>query len=339
MDLEQVKILLERYNQGLCTPEETELVEQWFNGINQHETSSTGKEELRLQLSDIKSAIDNQLAPQKPVRRMRGWYIAAAAAVLITAVCLFWYNQPTRSVEIAGTPEPAVHIARTTRTVINGSVEIVTPRMVRDTIKLEDGSTIVLNAGSKLRYPEHFSNTERSIWLEEGEAYFDATQQQGRPFVVYTNPLTTTALGTTFNIRTYAAENKVTVALFTGKVKVDHLNTTGNQAGSLVLNPSEQVSFNRLQPALRKTSFAKPEEVYGWKKGHLIFKDASFDELQTGLGNHFGVTVVNQSSKTVWNYTGIFRNESLQDVMETLCIATSLTYSVKKDTVFLVNKH
>nr|WP_240966253.1 FecR family protein [Pseudoflavitalea sp. G-6-1-2] len=211
--------------------------------------------------------------------------------------------------------------------------------MVRDTIRLEDGSSIVLNAGSKLRYPEHFSDTERSIWLEEGEAYFDATQQQGRPFVVYTNPLTTTALGTTFNIRTYAAENKVTVALFTGKVKVDHLNTSGNRAGSLVLNPSEQVSFNRLQPGLKKTSFAKPEEVYGWKKGHLIFKDASFDEIQTGLGNHFGVTVLNHSSKTTWNYTGIFRNESLKDVMETLCIATSLTYSVKKDTVFLVNKH
>lgn len=335
MDLEQIKILLERYNQGACTPEEAVIVEKWFDSIGQQPSIHAG-EELDLELGDIKSRIDSQIAP--PVRRIPRWYAVAVAVVLLIIAGIFWYNQRTPAHEMASQPlntTPAIAI----RTIKNGSVEVITPRMVKDTIQLQDGSTIVLNAGSRLRYPVHFSNSERSFWLEEGEAFFDAAHDQDRPFVVHTGALTTTALSTTFNIRTYATENKVTVALFTGKVKVDHPGRSGNEAASLVLLPSEQVSFNLRQLSVRKTSFAKSEDVSGWKTGSLIFKDASYDEIATGVENHFGVTVINQSSKTTWNYTGTFHNESLKEVMETICLATSLSYTVKKDTVIFVNKY
>jgi len=340
VDIEQVKILLDRYNQGICTPEETEMVEQWFDQVNQDQSTRVSEGEFRQELSDIKSRIDRQIAPSSPVRRMRRWYAAAAiAAVLVVTTGIIWFNQRKPVAGPIVNAQPIKTPAIALRTIKNGSVEISTPRMVKDTVTLQDGSTIVLNSGSRLRYPEHFSDTERSIWLEEGEAYFDAAADPGKPFVVHTGPLTTTVLGTTFNIRTYAIENKVTVALFTGKVKVDHLNKAGNQATSLELRPSEQVSFDRRQFSIKKTSFAKPDEVAGWKKGYLVFKDASFDEIATGLKNHFGVTLINQSSKTEWDYTGIFQNESLKDVMKILCLTKSLSYAIKSDTVYLVNKN
>lgn len=340
MDVEQIKILLERYNQGICTPEEAEIVEQWFERVDPDQSTSINEEDLHLHLSDIKSRIDRQIAVPKPMRRIRRWYTAAAvAAVLLITTGIIWFNQRTPAVDTAANQPLTTAPAMAIHSVKDGSVEITTPRMVKDTIRLPDGSTIVLNAGSRLHYPEHFSNTERSIWLEEGEGFFEAVHDPARPFVVHTGALTTTALGTSFNIRTYATENKVTVALFTGKVKVDHLNTAGNKASSLVLMPSEQVNFDRRQLSLRKTSFAKPEEVAGWKKGYLIFKDASYNEIVNGIENHFGVTVINQSSKTEWDYTGTFRNESLTDLMKTLCLATSLSYSINKDTVYLVNQH
>ncbi|HVI47624.1 MAG TPA: FecR domain-containing protein [Chitinophaga sp.] len=340
MDLEQIKILLERYNQGICTPEEAEMVEQWFDRINQHQSTITNDRELNLQLSDIKSRIDEQIAPRTPVRYLRRWYAAAAvAAVLLVAAGIIWLQQHTPTNEATGNTQLAAASTTTTRIIKDGFVEITTPRTVKDTIHLQDGSSIVLNSGSKLRYPEHFSNTERSIYLEEGEAFFDAAPDPGRSFVVRTTDLATTALGTTFNIRAYTTENKVTVALLTGKVKVDQLNAANSKASSLVLLPSEQISFDRQQLSLIKTSFAKPEDVSGWKQGYLVFKDASYNEIVNGIENRFGVTVINQSNKTEWNYTGFFRNESLKDVMDIICIATSLSYTIKKDTVYLVNKN
>ena len=338
MDTEQIKSLLERYNQGLCTPEEAELVDQWFDQINPH-TPGMNKEDLHLQLSDIKSRIDFQLAPGKPVRRMRRWYIPAAAAAVLIIAGIFWFYPRKPSNIVADNHTQTATPALATRTIKDGSVIISTPRMVKDTIQLEDGSSIVLNAGSRLRYPEHFSNTNRSIWLEEGEAFFDATTDAARPFIVHTGPFTTTVLGTTFNIRTYAAEKLVTVALFTGKVKVDHPIADAGKTASLVLHPSEQVSFSLMESNIKKTYNAKSEEYSGWKQGLLVFKDASFTELATRIQNHFGVTVINQSSKTTWNYNGVFRSESLKDVMETLCIATGLSYSIKNNTVYLLNKN
>ncbi|WP_315822132.1 FecR family protein [Paraflavitalea speifideaquila] len=267
MDLEQVKILLERYNQGLCTPEEAKLVEQWFDRIDQTTSTVINETETGHQLNEIKSRIDRQIAPPQPTFRInRAYALPAIAAMLLIVAGIFWYNQrkqpPKGSDPIVQTTAPSRGI-HTTR---NGLVEITTPRTVKDTVRLPDGSTIVLNAGSRLHYPENFSNTERSISLEEGEAFFEVAHDPAHPFVVHTGPLTTTALGTSFNIRTYATENKVTVALFTGKVKIDHLNTAGNKASTMMLLPSEQVSFDRRQLSLRKTSFAKSEEVAGWKK-------------------------------------------------------------------------
>ncbi|MBO9631497.1 MAG: FecR domain-containing protein [Chitinophagaceae bacterium] len=336
MDLEQIKILLERYNQGTCTPEEAVIVEKWFDNIGQQPGIQADEDQLELDLGDIKSRIDSQIAP--PVRRIPRWYAVAVAAVLLIIAGIFWYDQRKPDHAMASLPQPTTP-AIAIRTIRNGTVEVITPRMVKDTILLPDGSTIVLNAGSRLRYPEHFSNAERSFWLEEGEAYFDAAHDPARPFVVHSGPLTTTALSTTFNIRTYATENKVTVALFTGKVKVDHPGKQGQGPASLVLLPSEQISFNLRQFIVKRTSFAKPEDVSGWKTGSLVFNDASFDEIATGVENHFGVTVINQSSKTIWNYTGTFHDESLKEVMETICLATSLSYTIRKDTVILVNKY
>lgn len=343
MDLDQIKILLERYNQGQCSPEEAALVEQWFNRIDHQQSGSNNDADIRLDLGDIKARIDERIAPALPVRSIRSsrrWYAAAAAAaILLVAAGIFWYDQtrerPHQTAGIPASPSPASAI----HSVRNGYIEVATPRMVKDTIKLPDGSSILLNAGSRLRYPEHFSDTGRSIWLEEGEAFFDATHDPARPFVVHTGPLTTTVLGTTFNIRTYSNENKVTVALFTGKVKVDHPGRTGKETASLVLMPSEQISFNLRQLSVTRSSFGKPEEIAGWKKGYLVFKDADFNEIVTGVENHFGVTLLNQSSKTTWDYTGIFHHETLKDVMETLCMATRLSYTINKDTVILVNKY
>ncbi|MGF6850651.1 transmembrane sensor [Chitinophaga sp. W3I9] len=341
MDTEQIKILLERYNQGNCSPEEAAIVDQWFENINRHKSTYIADKELDHELDSIRLQLNEHITPTPKVRHIhtRYWY-AATAAIILLAAGLFWFNQQTpRTGPGAGNFQPPVIARQSNRIIRNGFVEITTPKGNKESITLEDGSSLELNAGSKVRYPEHFDSNSRTIFLEEGEAFFNVAADPARKFVVNTGELATTALGTAFNIRAYASEHKVTVALVSGKVKVDQLNKNSQSASSLILLPSEQISYDPISLSLVKSVFNKPEDITGWKQGYLVFKDAPYNEIVTGIENRYDVTVINESDKKEWNYNGSFKNESLKDVMDIICLAKSLSYTIKNDTVHLQNKN
>ncbi|HWV64962.1 FecR family protein [Chitinophaga sp.] len=340
MDTEQIKILLERYNQGNCSPEEAAIVDQWFENINRHKSTYAADKELDRELDSIRLQLNEHINPAPKVRHIRtGYWYAATAAVVLLAAGLFWFNRQLSPTRATGNFQPPVIALQSNRVIRNGFVEISTPKGNRESITLEDGSSLELNAGSKVRYPEHFGAGSRTIFLEEGEAFFNVAPDPARQFVVHTGELATTALGTAFNIRAYASENKVTVALVSGKVKVDQLDKNSHPASSLILQPSEQISYDRISLSLVKSVFSKPEDITGWKQGYLVFRDAPYNEIVTGIENRYGITVVNESNKKEWNYNGSFKNESLKDVMDIICLAKSLSYTIKKDTVYLQNKN
>nr|WP_307735108.1 FecR domain-containing protein [Chitinophaga nivalis] len=271
---------------------------------------------------------------------MYAWYWSAAAAAILLAAALFWFNNQRPAATLLPEKQLAkLPPAKSNRVEKDGFIEITTAKGANENIVLEDGSSIALNAGSKVRYPSHFSASARNVFLEEGEAFFQVSTDPKRQFVVRAAEIATTALGTTFNIRAYSQENQVTVALISGKVKIDQLNGDGQETASMILLPSEQISYNRQSLSLVKTVFSKPDEVTGWQQGYLVFRDAPYNEIVTSIENRYGVTVINKSDKTKWNYTGFFKNESLKDVMDIICIAKSLSYTIKNDTIYLVNKN
>jgi len=341
VDTEQIKILLERYNQGTCSPEEAAIIEKWFENINRQQSIVMEEDALNLQLDEVKLLINDQIAPAPAVtvpvarvRKLKPWYVAAAAVVLAAGVFVY------RNISSTTTTDTTSYIAnnqpkKASRVIRDGFVEWNTPYGVTASFKLEDGSTICMNAGTRIRYPEHFSKNARNIYLEEGEAVFEAAPNPSSTFTVYSGALATTALGTAFNIRSYAHEDKITVALISGKVKVAK---TDNSKESTILMPSEQLNFNRVSLSMIKTSFSNPEVVIGWKKGILVFKNANFEEFATAIRNRFAVTVVNQSDKTEWEYNGTFKQgEDLKEVMDVISDLKSIKYTIKNDTVYLKN--
>jgi transmembrane sensor len=337
VDIEQIKNILERYRQGQCTTEEANTVEAWFDSINHHQPAVVDDDFLELELTAIKQQLQEHIQA-KPVRSLKRWYYTGIAATLILAVSVFLFKYfataPT-SLIVEQTSLPT-QTGKSNRLIKNGYVEVSTAKGGTERIVLADGSTIVLNASSKVRYPVSFSPQQRDIYLEEGEAFFTVAKDPQRQFTVYAAEIATTALGTSFNIRAYAHENKITVALLTGKVKIDKQQ---EKATPVVLLPSEQVSYDRVSFQLVKSSFVKQEDIIGWKKGFLVFKDASYNEVITEIENRYGVTLINQSNKTEWKYNGYFTDESLQDVIETICISKSLSYTIKNDTIYLENKN
>ncbi|MGX5819590.1 FecR family protein [Chitinophaga lutea] len=343
MDIEQIKKVLERYTQGKCTAEETSIIEQWFASVNQHRSAMIDDDFLQEQLDEVKMRLqEHVVAPQPlPGRRTfklrRLWYGAAAAAVLTGIVAVALLNRPMPASPIADMTQPAVRpaVAKTNKVVRNGFVEITTTKGATEKVVLADGSTVIVNASSRIRFPEKFGDKERRVYLEEGEAFFKAASDPARAFVVQSGDVATTALGTSFNIRAYSREHKITVALITGKVKVDHAQKTG----PVILLPSERLSIDCKSLDMAKTTFGKEDEVIGWKQGFLVFRDASYDEVMAEIENRYNVTVVNESGKTEWNYTGFFKDENLQDIFETICLTKNISYEIKQDTIFLKSKN
>src|SRR3546814_4685339 len=72
----------------------------------------------------------------------------------------------------------------------------------RQFITLADGTFIVLNPSSTLRYNADFGTHNRTISLA-GEAYFEVAKNAALPLVVHAGQLQVRVVGTTFQVRAY----------------------------------------------------------------------------------------------------------------------------------------
>lgn len=206
------------------------------------------------------------------------------------------------------------------------------PAGQRRTIMLEDGTKVILNAGSKLSYPEKFLKDKREIVLE-GEAFFEVARDTSRPFIVASGEVFTTVLGTSFNIRAYQDEQNVQVAVASGKVKVNH----GEE--NCYLLPGKAVNYDAEDNTLAVLDF-KQEEVLSWKEGIIYFKDASFEEVVKTLERWYGVEIeaVGRGSQN-WQYTGVFKLQSLENVLLSIGYVKHFNYKLKGNRVEIIFKN
>src|SRR6202012_2369197 len=140
--------------------------------------------------------------PAGSLSLMRYWPVAAAVLIIITAGLFYIFNNGSI---------PARQVAYQTITVPAGITRQVT---------LSDGSHIWLNSGTVFRYPARFSDTSRLVKLIRGEAFFKITKDPGRPFRISSEKITTSVIGTSFNIRTLKTSGLYQIEVMTGKEKV-----------------------------------------------------------------------------------------------------------------------
>ena len=253
-------------------------------------------------LDTLNRKIDDLKAGHTFATSRRWWYgIAAGLVILTVALANFYFNTET------GDRKPVYVVKQ----VLPGQ---------KSTFRLSDGSTIRLNAGSSLRYPEVFSGNERRVVLS-GEAFFDVASDENKPFVVISKGLVTTVLGTSFNIRSYGENEKAAVIVASGKVKVEN-----NVGGTVILLPEEQATFNRETKRITKSA-VNLERMLAWKDNTLWFENDPLVEVAEQLEKWYDVTI-SFKDKSVKNclLTGKFRNENLTNVLKAIKISTGISY-------------
>ena len=151
-------------------------------------------------------------------------------------------------------------------------------------VTLPDGTQVCMNALSELRYPAFFTNDERRVELK-GEAFFDVTHDENRPFVVETYACNVEVLGTKFDVEARAEAEEFTASLVEGRVRVVDKADSRNR---VELQPDHRV----LRTAGRLVVEPIPDhERFRWREGLIVFRDASFRGLLREFEKCYGVRI------------------------------------------------
>ena len=172
-------------------------------------------------------------------------------------------------------------------------VEYFVPAGERKHIILADGSEVWANAGSLLILDKDFAGPSRTLFLN-GEAHFSVAPDPDKPFVVKTEYMDVTALGTTFNVQSYPDASRTVATLESGKVKISAKHT--DMQSVVILSPNEQLIYDRATEELI-TRKASADAHSRWIQGFLVFQGNTFDELVKGVERKFKVKVLYDPGK------------------------------------------
>lgn len=250
--------------------------------------------------------LEERLAPEHgtheaPVIELFAWkaylrYAAAAVFLLLGGYWLYW-----NSGLVEHTPVYAM---------------VQTAGEEERTITLPDGSTVVLNENSTLRYPQDFDVREVEL---TGEAFFEVVKRNGMAFTILSEGAQTTVLGTSFNVRAYPDEPEVTVTVETGKVEVAAVQ---KEAEKVLLIPGKSGRYDKM---LEKVEEAPVSNALAWKNDRLLFNNQPLGEVAKAIERYFGQKVVLANDQLAnCRFMGEFPNPKLREMLDAIAFTMEL---------------
>lgn len=367
MSEEEAKQLLIKYQAGHCTDAEEALVERWLFGFN-NQAAELSVERIAAIKAEVREQLPQPVTV--PVQRTMkpSYWISIAATLLVVAGTAIYFFSTNRfnspnvsytedirpggnsatltladgktivlSAAKSGVVIKADQLTYNDGAIINSNAAadtamstITTPRGGQYNVELPDGSKILLNAASTLKFPAIFRGSKRKVRLS-GEAYFEIVKDQNHPFIVETEKQTVEVLGTHFNINSYQDEQTIKTTLLEGSVKVSGINM-----GSQVLKPGEQSVNNGSHISV---SPVDTELVMDWKNGDFIFKEEPLNSLMHRISRWYNVTI---------NYTGnvdqhqtftgkVSRTKNISEILKALSNAGQIKFSIEGNTISVKN--
>jgi ferric-dicitrate binding protein FerR (iron transport regulator) len=154
-------------------------------------------------------------------------------------------------------------------------------------IILPDGSKVVLNSNSSLKYSKEWDdNQDRKVWLE-GEGYFSVVKgiTNGQKFEVIAKGLSVIVTGTSFNVS--SRKDKVEVFLEEGKIS---LVTEANKNIIKQLKPGDFVRYHAKSNEMKISQNQEEiKHVSSWKDGNILFQGSSLMEILEKFNEIYGV--------------------------------------------------
>ena len=207
-------------------------------------------------------------------------------------------------------------------------IECVTGNGETKSVTLPDSTKIVLNSSSVVIYPSSFQTSERSVYLS-GEAVFDVTKDEEKPFVVETSDFSVRVHGTKFDISAYSDADEISTTLCRGSVSVvSHIDRK-----EYLLVPDERFQMDRNTGASEILKIDS-EEAVSWLNRSLCFRSASIHDIVKTIERQYDVHIYLTTSKYEDNIitAKFIHGETLDELMKALCLLTpGMSYSMTSD--------
>lgn len=207
-----------------------------------------------------------------------------------------------------------------------GEVTVKVKNGQKAEVDLPDGTTVFLNSASVLTYDNRFNKKDRVVNLD-GEAYFKIAPDRDKPFTVK-GIVDVVALGTTFNIKSYESDRASSVVLIEGKVRVE------NGEHKIVLQPMERLEYDAVNRKMIKTELHANSSDILWLNNELDVNGESTEEICKTLTRMYNVEFVFRSEDVKQDrFKGLIKNNSLENVLNTVCGSAGSKYKKIKDDV------
>lgn len=299
--------LINKFLKGQCTPEEHAFVQAYLEEHGEDAAAFFPEEEWtewsednlydESRQDEIFQLIVQQLQEEElqPRLYLSFLYRMAAAAILLLVCALG--ERATRHDQtplITGIQREIPTLYR-----INASNQPMN-------IVMSDSSSVLLYPNAELRYAENFKwKNKREIWLV-GKAKFSVHKDKTKPFMVYSNRLVTTALGTQFIVDAPRQAKHVAIRLLEGSIRVeDYEENKNGQYISQILRPGEEVNIQlstlSLLADVPKKAPVSPDQRNASvvsKPGELAFKNKKLAEVLSEIDKAYG-------TDTRWSIAGI----------------------------------
>ncbi|HSO88587.1 MAG TPA: FecR domain-containing protein [Draconibacterium sp.] len=330
-----IKSITGKYIQGICTSEELEaamilfadpyhnlelrptLFEYWKNEENGFQ-SEIPTENMSLILDKIHHRInlDYHIKPNILIKK-KLLMAGKIAAVLIIGLLL------GLSVQYLKKTKPVYYTS-------------IAPKGSISQLVLPDNSIVYLNAGSQLKYSVDGINGKREVFLE-GEAWFDITKNEARPFIVHTLLYNVNVFGTKFNVKAYKTDDEIVTTLEEGSVQVTSSETLKLKENKMI-RPGEQLVYNTLKKTV-EVKQVNSRMFTAWKENKLIFVNMNLKELIILLERKYGVDIeVTDNLILDCHYDGTIKNESILEVLDLLKETLPVKYKIEGQTILITKK-
>lgn len=337
--MEEITIisLLQKYIKDQCSEQELRTLLHWlkssdnhtdldlviqplWNAIDQNmsrpnqERENELRKEVSSLLSTIKQSSKTSNTSVRSKNRLDGFYRIAAILILAFSVTFGLLKVMDHS------QSEITYIEKTSA------------KGEKKSIRLVDGTHIILNSGSNLRIPSDFNYQDRMIELE-GEGFFNVTSNPDKPFLIKSGNAQVRVLGTSFDFKSYKEDEFIKLTVSTGKVRV---NVTDLDL-QLSVSPNEHLSVNKVDGSMKKETIGENNYIK-WIQGSLYFNKEPIREVIKTINRTYNRKVILQCRTCDYKITGTHDNKSIEAVIEAICFTTGLHSREEGEKIILYDK-
>lgn len=208
---------------------------------------------------------------------------------------------------------------------------LVVPRGGEYSITLADDTKVWLNSDSELKYPAYFTGDTREVTII-GEAYFEVSKREDKPFVVHTKHGRIQVWGTSFNVEAYKDEESFVATLVSGSISCSLSN-----GQYFRMSPNDQVVYrNHTIATLTQTD---TRIAAGWKDGVFLFRNKRFEDITRQLSRWYDLNIIYLDDKVKdLHFSGdLNRFKSIRTFMEMFEKSAGVKLYLEDNTLYITS--